>query len=64
MLALVYNGVGQNLGLNDRGHSVRSNIYLSSPKQTIELTYKQPLLKNPLNYYYEYSAGFENENKK
>lgn len=49
--------------INDRGHSVRSNIYLSSPKQTIELTYKQPLLKNPLNYYYEYSAGFENENK-
>ena len=49
--------------INDRGHSIRSNLYLSSPKQTLELTYKQPLLKNPLNYYYEYSAGFERENK-
>ncbi|KOE55994.1 autotransporter assembly complex protein TamA [Aggregatibacter actinomycetemcomitans] len=48
--------------INARGHSVRSNMYISSPKQTLELTYKHPLLKNPLNYYYEYSAGFENEN--
>ena len=49
--------------INDRGHSVRSNLYFSSPKQTLELTYKMPLLKNPLNYYYEYSGGFERENK-
>lgn len=49
--------------LNNRGHSLRSSFYISSPKQTIEATYKMPLLKNPLNYYYEFSAGVENEKK-
>jgi len=48
--------------INDRGHSFRTNLYLSSPKQTWEATYKMPLLKNPLNYYYEFSTGLENEN--
>ncbi len=47
--------------INNRGHSFRSNFYVSSPKQTIEATYQMPLLKNPLNYYYEFSAGMENE---
>lgn len=47
--------------INSRGHSFRSNFYLSSPKQTIEATYKIPLLKNPLRYYYELSTGLENE---
>ena len=28
-----------------------------------EATYKMPLLKNPLNYYYEFSTGYEKENK-
>lgn len=48
--------------INSRGHSIHSNLYLSSPKQTFEATYKMPLLKNPLNYYYEYALGFEREN--
>ncbi|SUU35051.1 surface antigen (D15) [Actinobacillus seminis] len=47
--------------VNSRGHSFHSNLYLSSSKQTVETTYKMPLLKNPLNYYYEFSAGAENE---
>ena len=47
--------------INSRGHSLRSNLYVSSPKQTFEATYKMPLLENPLNYYYEYSLGFEKE---
>lgn len=47
--------------INNRGHSFRSNFYVSQPKQTIEATYQMPLLKNPLNYYYEFSAGMENE---
>lgn len=47
--------------INSRGHSVKTNLYLSSPKQTIEGIYKMPLLKNPLNYYYEFSLGAENE---
>ncbi len=48
--------------INSRGHSLHSNLYVSSPKQTFEITYKMPLLKNPRLYYYEYSAGVENEN--
>ncbi|HBO37328.1 MAG TPA: hypothetical protein DD638_01560 [Pasteurellaceae bacterium] len=47
--------------INNRGHSFRSSFYISAPKQTIEATYKMPLLANPLNYYYEFSTGIENE---
>lgn len=49
--------------INNRGHSFRTNMYLSGPKQTIEATYKIPLLKNPLLYYYEFSTGYEKENE-
>ncbi|MCX2961731.1 autotransporter assembly complex protein TamA [Rodentibacter caecimuris] len=49
--------------INNRGHSFRTNLYVSSPKQTLEASYKIPLLKNPLNYYYEFSGGLENEDK-
>ncbi len=48
--------------INNRGHSFSSNFYVSSPKQTIEMSYKMPLLKNPLYEYYQFSAGIENEN--
>ncbi|PXZ41378.1 autotransporter assembly complex protein TamA [Avibacterium paragallinarum] len=48
--------------INSRGHSFNLNVYASSPKQTIEATYKMPLLKNPLRYYYEFSTGYEREN--
>ncbi|QLB12189.1 autotransporter secretion outer membrane protein TamA [Bisgaardia hudsonensis] len=47
--------------INDRGHSFRTNLFYSSPRQSVEATYKVPLLKNPLKYYYEISAGLENE---
>lgn len=47
--------------INDRGHSFRSGLYVSEPRQSLEATYKMPLLKNPLNYYYEFSLGLENE---
>lgn len=49
--------------INSRGHSFRTNMFYSSPKQTIEATYKIPLLKHPLKYYYEISTGLENETK-
>ena len=49
--------------INSRGHSFRTNLYVSAPKQNFEATYKMPLLKNPLNYYYEFSTGYEKENK-
>lgn len=47
--------------INSRGHSLRSNLYLSAPKQTLEATYRIPLLKNPLNYYYDFAVGWEGE---
>ncbi|WP_052119459.1 autotransporter assembly complex protein TamA [Gallibacterium genomosp. 1] len=49
--------------INSRGQSFSSNFYISDPKKTIEATYKIPLLKQPLNYYYEISAGYEEEKK-
>lgn len=48
--------------INSRGHSFRSNLYLSAPQQTLEATYRMPLLANPMNYYYEFSSGMEREN--
>jgi translocation and assembly module TamA len=48
--------------INSRGHSFRSNFYLSAPQQTIEATYRIPLLANPMNYYYEFLGGMEREN--
>ncbi|MBN6710188.1 outer membrane protein assembly factor [Haemophilus haemoglobinophilus] len=47
--------------INSRGHSFNSNLYISAPRQSLEANYKIPLLKNPQRYYYELSAGFENE---
>lgn len=49
--------------INSRGHSFKTNLYISSPKQTIEASYKMPLRKNPLDYYYEVALGGENENQ-
>lgn len=49
--------------INSRGQSFSSNFYISDPKKTIEATYKIPLLKQPLNYYYEISTGYEEEKK-
>ena len=49
--------------INDRGHSFRANTYISAPYASIEGTYRMPLLKNPMLYYYEFSAGMERENK-
>ena len=49
--------------INSRGHSLRSNLYLSAPKQTLEATYRMPLLKNPLNYYYDFAVGWEGKKR-
>lgn len=49
--------------INDRGHSIRTDLYVSSPKQSIATTYKMPLLQDPLYQYYEFAGGVENENK-
>lgn len=47
--------------INSRGHSFGADFYISSPKQTAEATYRIPLLENAVRYYYEISAGLENE---
>lgn len=47
--------------INRRGHSFSSDFYVSSPKQTIEATYRMPLLENAVRYYYDFSVGLENE---
>lgn len=49
--------------INSRGHSLRTNLYVSSPRQTLEAAYRVPLRTNPLNYYYEFSTGWESENQ-
>lgn len=47
--------------INDRGHSIDSSLHVSKPHQTIQLGYKIPIKKDPLNYYYQISAGAERE---
>ncbi len=47
--------------VDSKGQSLRSNFYISKPKLAIEAAYRMPLLKNPLNYYYEAAYGIERE---
>ncbi len=48
--------------LNDRGQSVETSLNLSKPEQTVDLSYKIPLLKNPIQEYYTISGGIKNVN--
>lgn len=50
--------------INSRGHSFSSDLYVSSPKQTMGATYRIPLLENAVRYYYDLSTGVENEKDK
>ncbi|MBJ2067358.1 autotransporter assembly complex protein TamA [Serratia odorifera] len=47
--------------LNDRGHSLETSLYLSGPEQQLDLSYKIPLLKNPLEQYYLLQGGYKHE---
>ncbi len=47
--------------VDDKGQSLRSNLYFSKPKQSVEATYRMPLRKHPLKYYYELAYGIERE---
>jgi len=47
--------------LNDRGHSLETSVSLSAPEQTLDLSYKIPLLKDPLQQYYLVQGGFKRE---
>ncbi len=46
--------------LNDRGHSLETSASVSAPEQQLDLTYKIPLLKNPLEQYYLLQGGLKN----
>lgn len=47
--------------LNSRGHSLSSSLSVSAPEQSLDLSYKIPLLKNPLEQYYLLQGGFKRE---
>ena len=49
--------------LNDRGHSIESRTYISSPEQTFEFGYNIPLREKPLHYYYQFSGALEHEDR-
>lgn len=45
--------------INEYGHSLSSNIYLSAPEQQLDASYKVPLLKSPLEQYYLFNGGIK-----
>ncbi|HAB74969.1 MAG TPA: hypothetical protein DCE46_12610, partial [Pantoea sp.] len=45
--------------VNDSGHSMAASAYLSAPEQQLDLSYKVPLLKSPLEQYYIFSGGLK-----
>lgn len=47
--------------INSYGHSLESSINVSAPEQSLDLSYKIPLLKNPLEQYYLLQGGFKRE---
>ncbi|MGY0157169.1 autotransporter assembly complex protein TamA [Edwardsiella tarda] len=44
---------------NSYGHSLDTSLNLSVPEQTVDFSYKIPLLKNPLEQYYLVQGGFQ-----
>lgn len=47
--------------INNRGHSLETNTYISKPKQSFEFGYNIPVKERPLQYYYQISGGVEHE---
>ncbi|WP_284603772.1 autotransporter assembly complex protein TamA [Dickeya dadantii] len=47
--------------VNAYGHSLESSLSLSAPEQQLDLSYKIPLLKSPLEQYYLVQGGFKRE---
>jgi translocation and assembly module TamA len=45
--------------MNSYGHSLTTSTTLSVPEQTLDLSYRVPLLKNPLEHYYLLQGGFK-----
>ncbi|WP_174849106.1 autotransporter assembly complex protein TamA [Yersinia artesiana] len=44
--------------VNSYGHSLTTSTTLSAPEQTLDFSYRIPLLKNPLEQYYLLQGGF------
>lgn len=47
--------------INNRGHSLETRTFLSSPEQSFEFGYNIPIKEKPLNYYYQISGSLEHE---
>lgn len=45
--------------VNSYGHSLTTSTTLSAPEQTLDFSYRIPLLKNPLEQYYLLQGGFK-----
>lgn len=45
--------------VNSYGHSLTTSTSLSAPEQTLDFSYKIPLLKNPIEQYYLVQGGFK-----
>ncbi|OMQ21412.1 MULTISPECIES: autotransporter assembly complex protein TamA [Serratia] len=45
--------------LNDRGQSLTTGASISAPEQQLDLTYRIPLLRSPLEQYYLLQGGFK-----
>ena len=45
--------------MNSYGHSLTTNLSISSPEQQLDFSYKMPLLKNPLEQYYLVQGGYK-----
>lgn len=45
--------------VNDRGQSLTTSASISAPEQQLDLTYRIPLLKSPLEQYYLLQGGFK-----
>jgi translocation and assembly module TamA len=49
----------RNPWMNSYGHSLTTSTTLSVPEQTLDFSYRVPLLKNPLEHYYLLQGGFK-----
>jgi translocation and assembly module TamA len=47
--------------VNSRGQSLESSLSLSAPEQSLDFSYKVPLLVSPIEQYYLFQAGFKRE---
>ncbi|SQK76861.1 Uncharacterised protein [Tatumella ptyseos] len=45
--------------MNDDGQSMSFSTYLSQPEQQLDMSYKVPLLKSPLEQYYLFQGGLK-----